>query len=281
MEPNNAFPYTKGNTLRVFSHVAPAPTPVTRNCGRNGRIGREEPDRLTPLQRCMKNPPLPGIMGSQSVNLEIVDHLKVGDYHNAQVFVAKMHEIGATDPQKNVVVKVYDPLYFDDMEGYLNPFLCVDKHYTHEVHAYTLLADLQGSLIPKFYGSFLLEIPLPGSETRVVRLIVIDYIPGLSMLQAHPEDYPSHSRQQIMKSVIDFESRVFKRDIVLTDLCPRNVMLLDPSNSPQRMIVFLDFGGAIFGRTLDEPMAKKLKSIAWSIYKSPCAVEFIQGVSFQ
>lgn len=31
------------------------------------------------------------------------------------------------------MAKVYDPLYFDDEGGPINPFRCVDKHYTHEV----------------------------------------------------------------------------------------------------------------------------------------------------
>ncbi|PLB48792.1 hypothetical protein P170DRAFT_436500 [Aspergillus steynii IBT 23096] len=254
MDSPNTFPYTKGHRLRISSHVAPAPTPVTIDCCRDGQAGREERARLTPLQRCIEHPPLPGNSGSESADLEILDPLKVGEAHNAQVFIAEMHETGTTDHAKNkVVAKVYDPLYFDDQDGYLNPFRCVDKHYTHEVHTYTLLAHLQGSLIPKFYGSFSLEIPGPGSTFRGVRLIVIEYIPGLSMLQAHPENYPSPCRQQIVKSVIDFESRAYERDIVLTDLCPRNVMLLDPNDYPQRTIVFLDFGGAIFGRRLDGP----------------------------
>ena len=125
----------------------------------------------------------------------------------------------------------------------------VDKHYIHEVYTYALLAHLQGTLITKFYGLFSLEIPVSGLATRVVRLIVIEYISGVSMQQAHPGRYSLHSRQQIMEWVIDFESLVLQLDIALTDLCPRNVMLPNTSDHPQRVIVFLDFGGAIFGLT--------------------------------
>ncbi|KAI9035654.1 uncharacterized protein KD926_003165 [Aspergillus affinis] len=237
-----------GKSLCITSHIAPAPTPtpLATNYCHNGPTGREERGRLTPLERCLRNPPLPGDTGSQSTTLKILAPLEVGDYHNAQVFVAERQDADAANNQKKkVVAKVYNPLYFDDLGGYLNPFRCVDKHYTHEVHTYALLAHLQGTLIPTFYGSFSLEIPVPGPATRVVRLILIEYIPGICMLQAHPEEYPLHSRQEIIKWIIDFESRVFQLDIVLTDLCPRNLMLLDPSDHPQRMIVFLDFGGAV------------------------------------
>ncbi|KAE8356783.1 hypothetical protein BDV28DRAFT_163784 [Aspergillus coremiiformis] len=268
MDTPEPFPYKKGHKLRILSHITPAPTPVTRNCCRNGPARREERKQLTPLQRCIKNPPLPGNPGSHSADLEILDALKLGDYHNAQVFIAEMHETGAPNQKKKVVVKAYDPLYFDDLNGYLDPFRCVDKQYTHEAHAYNLLADLQGNLIPTFHGSFSLELPVPGGAMRIVRLIVVEYIPGLSMQQAHPADYSVCRRQQMMKWVVDFESRAFERDIVLTDLCPRNVMLPDPSEWLDRRIVFLDFGGAIFGRRLDGPVSVPL-NLLLGVYISP------------
>ena len=64
-----------------------------------------------------------------------------------------MHKAEATDVPKKVVTKAYDPLFFDDLDGYLTHF-DVDKHDTHEVHTCSVLAVLQGSLIPKNYGSF-------------------------------------------------------------------------------------------------------------------------------
>lgn len=73
------------------------------------------------------------------------------------------------------------------------------------------------------------------------------------MLQARPDNHPSPCGQQIMKAVVDLESRTSERDIVLTDLCPRNVMLFDAEKYRQRKIVFLEFEGAIFGRRLDGP----------------------------
>lgn len=48
-------------------------------------------------------------------------------------------------------------LYYNDDEGYLNPFLCVDRNYTHEVHAYNLLTEFQGDLVPKFFLILFLE----------------------------------------------------------------------------------------------------------------------------
>ncbi|RAL13222.1 uncharacterized protein BO97DRAFT_343147, partial [Aspergillus homomorphus CBS 101889] len=247
--------------------IAPAPTPVAIGCCRNGLAGREERSRLAPLERCLKNHILLGEPGSQTADLEIIDPIKVGDCHNSQVFVAEVQERDAVENKKRtVVVKVYDPLYFDDDEGYLNPFLCMDRHYTHEVHAYTSFSHLQGSLIPEFYGSFSLEIPVSESTVRIVRLIVMEYIPGIFMQQAIPEDFALPCRQQIIKSVIEFESRqAYQHNIILYELTPRNVMLLDPARYPQRKIVFLDFDGAHFGRRFGTTKP----TLSWSQYISP------------
>ncbi|PYH31909.1 uncharacterized protein BO87DRAFT_398988 [Aspergillus neoniger CBS 115656] len=164
---------------------------------------------------------------------------------------------------RNLVAKVYDPLYLNDHGGYLNPFLCVDKHYTHEAQTYRVLSDLQGDLIPRFYGSYSTDINCQDigddAETnemcsRTVRLILIEHVPGKSILQAGPGNFPPRDRQQIMESVIEFESEVYRRDILLTDLSPRNVMMVPPGSRRQCNLVFLDLAGALFGRKLDEPL---------------------------
>ena len=258
--PKPEIPYAVGRRFTVHSHIPPGPTPVTRGCCLNGIQGREESRAVDPVERCLRYPPLAGSWGSFTVDLEIHDLIRIGDGHNAQLFVVDVLETrsGSKDIQiekkkKKLVAKVYDPLYFDDHGGYIDPFACVDKHYTHEVHAYHVLAEFQGRLIPRFYGSFSLEIPpcQGGSATRTVRLILIEHIQGLSMRQVDAMRYPQDTRQQIMKTVIEFESAVYEKDVVLTDLSPRNVMVLDNVSDG---VVFLDFAGAIFGRKLDEPI---------------------------
>ncbi|EAW15262.1 uncharacterized protein ACLA_059260 [Aspergillus clavatus NRRL 1] len=250
--PKSSIPYTKGWKFTVNSHIPPRPTLVTKNCCRNFEVGRNERSQFSPAQRCLRNPPLLGEQGSHILNLEVLELLKVGDGCNAQVFTVRVDNPECTESNANLVAKIYDPLYFDDEEGYLNPFLCVDKHYTHEVHAYGVLSDLQGVLVPRFYGSYSLDLLVEDSAKRTVRLILIEYLPGISMQQAIPKDFPQRTRQQIMKSVIEFESEVYKRDILLTDLHPRNVMMVDQG---QRKLVFYDFAGALFGRRRDDPIA--------------------------
>lgn len=73
------------------------------------------------------------------------------------------------------------------------------------------------------------------------------------MLQAKPGKIPRHERQQIMKSIIDFETRIYeKMDIGLMDLSPQNVIIRPDS------LVFIDFEHAVFNRKPDDPIAQKV-----------------------
>ncbi|RAK87304.1 hypothetical protein BO79DRAFT_229668 [Aspergillus costaricaensis CBS 115574] len=154
----------------------------------------------------------------------ILGNKLVGDGHSAQVF-----KVRVLNPKCNtetfqgtedLVAKVYDPLYLNDHDG---------------------------DLIPRFYGSYSTDINCQDigddAETnemcsRTVRLILNEHVPGRSMLQAGPSNFPQRDRQQIMKSVIEFESEVYRRDILLTDLSPRNVMMVPPGSRRQCNLEF-------------------------------------------
>ena len=138
-----------------------------------------------------------------------------------------------------VVAKLYDPMYIDDDEFYVNPFLVADKEYTHEVAAYRAFSDFQGSTIPQYYGSYSLDIPLETMENkRSVRLILIQYIPGISMQKAISGQFSLEFRQNIMKSLVESDTLVYAKNILLRDLHPRNVIMTESGH-----IVFIDFCG--------------------------------------
>lgn len=108
-------PYIKRWRFSARSHTTPALTPVTLDGCRNFDRGREERAKLGPVARCCRNPPLPGDLGQQTVELEVLDPIRVGDGHSAQVF-----NVRVLKPESNteifqrtshLVAKVYDPLY--------------------------------------------------------------------------------------------------------------------------------------------------------------------------
>lgn len=107
---------------------------------------------------------------------------------------------------RKVVANIYDPLYFNEEDWYLNPFRFMDKFYTREAHTYKIFSSdekLQRKdlPVPKFYGSYSLNIATE-SGFRTARLILLEHIDGMSMLDAKPEHFPLHTRRQTMKTII-------------------------------------------------------------------------------
>ncbi|GIK01886.1 hypothetical protein Aspvir_005927 [Aspergillus viridinutans] len=153
-----------------------------------------------------------------------------------------------------LVAKAYDPLYYNDDDGYINPFLCMDRSYTHEANAYIALNEFQGQGIPRYYGSYSLSLSVDSVHTRTVRMILVEHIQGITMADAEPRKYPQAARQSILKSIVDLESRIYEKDIWLIDLEPRNVIISSPE-SDQLRVVFVDFGDALFNRRRDDPIA--------------------------
>jgi hypothetical protein len=61
------------------------------------------------------------------------------------------------------------------------------------------------------------------STTRCVRLILIEFIPGLPMQDADPKSSSQSARQRITKTVVDFETMLYARDIVHPDIYLRRI----------------------------------------------------------
>ncbi|KAL4888050.1 hypothetical protein BDV59DRAFT_189430 [Aspergillus ambiguus] len=260
--PKPPVPYTPGWRFTAKSHNVSAPTLVLQGCCTNSEGDRRERKKLYPIDRCLAHPPLPGKEGNDTVSLEVIDLLKGGDGHNSQVLIVRLLDFESTSqilPQKGsrLVAKIYDPLYFDDDEGHLNPFLCMDKYYTHEANAYVVLGELAGQWIPRYYGSYSLSLSVNSVHTRTVRMILVEHIEGVTMAATEPRNFSRSSRQSIMRSIVDLESRIFEKDLWLTDLDPRNVIISSPG-SDRPSVVFIDFAHALFNRRRDDPPALRL-----------------------
>ena len=101
-------------------------------------------------------------------------------------------------------------------------------------------------MVPKFYGSFTLEVPTEYGRSRSVRLILIQFIDALPMIQLNPKDFSIEDRKHIIKRVIDAESATFARSIRHGDIHVRNFLVRDAPNNPP--VVLVDFGLAEFSR---------------------------------
>ncbi|PYH35282.1 uncharacterized protein BO87DRAFT_405846 [Aspergillus neoniger CBS 115656] len=115
--PKPPVPYTTGWRFTAESYNVSIPMLVTRGCCTSSESDKLERNK-----------------GNDAVSLEILKLLKKGDGYNSQVFTN-----GA-----ELVVKIYNLLYFNNNKDYLNLFLCMDKYYTHEANIYKALANFQG-----------------------------------------------------------------------------------------------------------------------------------------
>src|SRR5271168_2955192 len=238
--PKPDFPYAIGKRLHVRSHVPPPPT--ESDCRLKFQATRER-ESIDPVQRCLLHPPLTGVFTSGVAELEIVRLVRAGDQHGAQLLAVRVltstHDLPS---DTDLLAKLYDPLYFDHEQDDADPFLCVDRAYTHESAVYTKIADFQGSTIPKYYGSFSLLLPVDHMHSREVRLILIEYVPGIDMQNLSPSNFTKSERQAIMKAIIDSETALYNRDIVHRDIHPRNVLILSQPSDHARKVVLVDFG---------------------------------------
>ncbi|CAN6673332.1 hypothetical protein TRVA0_048S00694 [Trichomonascus vanleenenianus] len=247
--------YIMDMKFTVRHHVAPQliPYPYARDFKYNwiSNERREERSKLTPIEWCLRNPPSEGEFGAGTLDLLVLDTFQAGyDYGSSQVvLVEAQSELERVQKGQKLVAKVYDPLYIDD-DGDLDVYFIANEFYTREVRAYQELSELQGGSVPKFYGSFSLDVHIPESflmgidnrdlKTRQVRLILTEYIPGSSMYRANPKNYSQQARQQVIKSLIDFDSEAFQRNVILRDLWPRNVIIPETGTSQDRKMVCVD-----------------------------------------
>lgn len=199
---------------------------------------------MHPLERCLLHPPLAGITGSQILRLEILEAMRLGDNHSAQLGIVRVSGCASPSPLPDLLVaKFYDPLYCDHEQDDADPFLCIDRDYSHETAAYVALKDLQGSVVPKYYGSYTLELSAhTGGQQRQrhVRLILIEWIQGTSMDRLDSKDFSQSKRQALMKMVVDSESTIYNRGIHHRDIHPRNVIIVNPQG--QSRVSIVDFG---------------------------------------
>ncbi|EEP77870.1 predicted protein [Uncinocarpus reesii 1704] len=254
-------PYTNGQKFAVRAHQPPPPVRKRTDDCLMDREAREERVKLSPLKRCVLHPPWEGSTGNATVEFEISRQIHTGEKRGVQVVAVNILRTSPGCPQSlqnvtTVVAKFYDPLYFDHYDDGVDPFRCVNKFYTTEAASYSRLADLQGTVIPTFYGSYSVEFPV-GQSSRYVRLILMELIPGSSMRDLDPKDFTQEERKRIMKLLIDGESAIYHRDVRLTDLHPRNALVVWDRNLRERIrrVVHIDFESNWMSRLwcLDNP----------------------------
>ena len=259
---NNDFstsPYRLNNVLRIKKHIPPTSLGSIYEY-----LSREESEqealtaeRDLPLEeRCRRHPPLETKpLDTKELSLKIIKHLRVGKTKPAQLILPEIPEIKGFSKDR-IVAKFYDPYYYDHEDDELEPFLMADHAYSREAEAYQYLKDCQGSIIPRYYGSYSCELPM-STGTRPVRLILIEYIQGICMDSIDPKTLSRTARQNIMEKLVRAESYLYARKFCHRDHLPRNVMIRSdgPTNFEDRNfdVILIDLESSKLGWKVEQP----------------------------
>jgi hypothetical protein len=239
------------------------------------------PDDALQLDWCLTHPPAPGITRTEDTRrIEIVKAIRTGEGCGAQVVLTA----------DGYVAKVFDPLYykFPDPMGVnwkVNVTDVAEEEYITEATVYSQLLDtsLQGSIMPKYYGSWSLNIPLVtvGQQLyREVRMIIIEYVTGISMLNIDPTTLTQQARENVMIKLIEGDIDLRFEGVLHDDLEPRNVILPTPESSfsyedPGLRVCVIDFGWCALFRNQERigpdpqffnPLHYWISSAHWSDY---------------
>jgi len=205
-------------------------------------------DDVSQLDWCLAHPPATGRTHSTEIRcINILETIRIGENHGAQIVLTA----------DGYVAKLYDPLYYPFQnpsypEEKVNVTDAADKDYIREAAAYSELlgTSLEGSIMPRYYGSWTLDIPVTldaQTHLREVRMIILEHVPGTLMHGVDPATITYEERENIMIKLIEADIELRFAGVRHGDLEPRNVILSLPDSSttyadPNLRLCIIDYG---------------------------------------
>lgn len=245
-------PYLPGLTLQIDRHVPPGSSedngPVPEP-----HLSQDYLDSLPQSQLVMDNPPMETAppASHERAQLVVTTLIAVGASRGAQVVGCTVYPQPDKDGKAvqpfQATAKIYDPLYYNlTLEiGHhaRNVIFQAENDYSTEANAYEHLqsAGKTGSLAPAYYGSwtFCLPISINGkSQTRHVRMILIERFHGITIhgtrVKNHPEHdmgldsfhYPEQFRLEVLARAMDSFARLLHVGLEIRYFTGRNVFLV-------------------------------------------------------
>ena len=255
-EQKPLIPYQPGCILNAQAYAPPQP-PDYHYTWTHGQRKKDIAERY-PLQLCLENPSAAGTLGNESLQLEIGQPIRVEDLANSQIAQVAVLDrethgsesmLPAPADGTTIAAKFYDPLYYDFDESQADPFANCDAAFAHEANPYHHLRQVYGVIVPRFYGSYSADIPLPSSpsRTRPVRTILYEHVAGTVLGNVEREDYSTSQRQAIMSAVMDCHSILWQLDVVHGDLHPRNIIVVSAKEGERAEVRLIDLNMASVG----------------------------------
>jgi hypothetical protein len=249
-----AVPYTLDQTFTVRRHIPPPPflQPYPNPAPPRPANLQE----LTQLEHCLSRPPLEGSTCDDVLSLTITKELFVCDERGAQVVVVN----------DELVAKIYDPLFYppyrDGHSRRSDVVMWADYDYSREAAAYNeLRGPFEGKIIPKYHGSWTCDVTVDtpwGPWKRPVRLILMEFINGVRMLDLDPEKLTEEQRANIMVKAIDAERAISFHGVSHRDFSPRNIICSGNGlGGAELRVAIIDFNVSVVRRLASFPIPKK------------------------
>jgi hypothetical protein len=220
-------PYKKGFKITAMRHEPPEPFGLGYNtqCRPSPKGWKE----MSQTDYCISCPPLEGRTDPDVCkSLTITSTIRTGQHKGAQIVVVN----------DTMVAKIFDPLYYSHFNEYhtVNDVVYdADSDYCHEAAAFTKLQESAQAraVIPAYYGTWTMDIENPvkvsrskrALHTRAVRLILMERLNGICMVNIDPFDLRKKLRSTILKKVIVAETLMYDAGVDHRDLSPRNIMI--------------------------------------------------------
>ncbi|KAH6855074.1 hypothetical protein B0I37DRAFT_363867 [Chaetomium sp. MPI-CAGE-AT-0009] len=188
------------------------------------------------------DPPVPQIH-----TLSVTRELAVIDGRGAQLALCTITPKSSVGHEPfRAVAKIYDPLYYSFSHKDFPSVPCditwsADEDYSREAAAYEHLQAVgeAGPIAPEYFGSWTFTVSLQVGKTtppqsRPVRLILIEYVPGKSIRELCAGPAPAAAtfgeayRLEVLARILDAEAKLRFKGIDHQDLAARNVILHAP-----------------------------------------------------
>ncbi|KAJ7111200.1 hypothetical protein C8R43DRAFT_1041765 [Mycena crocata] len=252
-EPNTVYKLEPGSQTKfqLFKHPPPS-KPKSNRLFDPAELYRERTQVNGRLHHCCLHR-TERIAGAPSIEIRLVKPLTVGLRQGAQVWKVA-HE------NQDLVARFYDPLFIDDGIGGDDVFCIVDKNVAAECTAFEAMPDLQGQIVPRFLGCYLLCLAVPefgqsmphtgtveqsGSNMppadveqnvanaqepwRSVYVTLAEYTPGDDLYYMRPGNFKRPicipHRRSIMDAVVFAHFQIRRHHVLHCDFKERNIIL--------------------------------------------------------
>ncbi|KAH6974732.1 hypothetical protein EDB80DRAFT_659097 [Ilyonectria destructans] len=229
------FPYRHGLDLSIRRHIPPPPYGFGYVKGTERQQSPSPPIReVTQSEWCVRHPPADSPYPHPDPtlhSLRVLDEIACKDGRGSQIVRCCLDDYES----QVYVAKIYDALYYSfTYSGTpVDVTWRADMDYRCEAASYEDLqkAEVDGLLVPKYYGSWTFDVPLFGSDiVRPVRMVLMEWIQGITMYSLVEEGQttriPPQQRLNILAGAMEVYCKLIFHGVNHRDFAPRNIVLV-------------------------------------------------------